>query len=49
VDETLYLTAGIPPTNEAPNGWYSDGTKTIEIDGTAGPGKITTVIPDGCS
>ena len=49
VNETLYLTAGIPPTNEAPNGWYSDGTKTIEIDGSLGPGKINYVNPIGCS
>jgi hypothetical protein len=49
VGETLYLTAGIPPTNEAPNGWYSDGTKTIEVSGTNGPGVITTVNPTGCS
>jgi len=47
VGETLYLTAGIPPTNTAPNGFYSDGTKTIQI--TGGSGVISFVNPTGCT
>jgi hypothetical protein len=46
IGETLYLTPGNPPTNPAPNGFYSNGTALYQI--TGGAGLITAVEPDGC-
>ena len=47
IGETLYLTAGIPPTNPVPNGWYSNGTATFEV--TGGSGVVSSANPTGCS
>lgn len=44
--EFLYLTPGNPPTNPAPNGYYSDGTAFYQV--TGGSGEITTSDPNGC-
>jgi hypothetical protein len=44
--EFLYETAGIPLTDAAPNGWYSNGTSTFEV--TGGAGEITFSDPNGC-
>jgi hypothetical protein len=42
----LYTTAGTPPTNVAPDGFYSNGIGWYEISG--GNGQITSADPDGC-
>ena len=44
--EYLYLTAGIPPTNPVPNGFYSNGTSWYQV--TGGLGQITTSDFNGC-
>jgi hypothetical protein len=46
VGEYLYTIAGTPPTNVAPNGFYSNGIGWYEISG--GNGQITSADPDGC-
>jgi len=47
IGETLYLTAGIPPTDPVPDGWYSNGTATFEV--TGGSGVVSSANPTGCS
>jgi hypothetical protein len=46
VGEYLYTTLGVPPTNPAPNGYYSNGIGWYLISG--GNGQITSADPDGC-
>lgn len=45
--ETLYLTAGNPPTNPVPNGYYSNGLGWWLVSG--GNGLITSNDFNGCS
>ena len=46
VGEFLYETAGIPLTDVAPDGFYSNGTAWFQI--TGGLGEITSSSPFGC-
>jgi hypothetical protein len=46
IGETLYQTAGNPPTNPVPDGYYSNGTAWWRV--TGGNGLITSNDPNGC-
>lgn len=46
IGETLYQTAGNPPTVAAPDGYYSNGVAWYLVSG--GSGLITSVDPNGC-
>lgn len=46
VNETLYQTAGIPPINPVPDGYYSNGTAWFLVSG--GSGLVTSDNPNGC-
>ena len=46
IGETLYQTAGNPPTNPVPDGYYSNGTAWWRV--TGGSGLITSNDPNGC-
>lgn len=46
IGETLYTDTGLSVT--ASNGYYSNGTATYQIDGTSGPGVVTSANPTGC-
>jgi outer membrane biosynthesis protein TonB len=46
VGEYLYTISGTPPTNPAPNGYYSNGVGWYLISG--GNGQITSADPNGC-
>ena len=47
VGEYLYTISGTPPTNPAPNGYYSNGVGWYLISG--GNGQITSADPNGCN
>ena len=47
VGETLYQTPGNPPTDEVPNGYYSNGNAWYIVSG--GAGEITSADPNGCN
>jgi hypothetical protein len=47
IGETLYQTAGNPPTNTVADGYYSNGTAWYLV--TGGSGLITSSDPNGCS